>query len=731
MKTERLGLWMGVLFAGCVVAGSQPVAFAESETVDGVEWLFEVEDGGAVVTGANANWYWMGMFPSVLGGYPVTTIGENAFFSGPFNSLGSPNYLYLPDSLSSIRDYAFYYAFNDTNKLWSVWMPSSVTNIGESAFAACRGLAEITLSSGVEVLPHSAFYECSGLRKIEIPDGVTTIEPHAFDGCSGLEELTIPTSVQYVGYHAFKDCTGLKSLTIPQCLCTGEYCTVFSCGDPFYGHIIDTVENLVIQYGTTDIGDYAFLNCFPHGPDYAPDYLPVSVLIPGTVTNIGTAAFSACAGLTDLTIPDSVAGIGDRAFEGTSLQSVMIPDKVTRIGDSTFSMCSRLERVEIPQGVTSIGDETFYMCGRLASLAIPANVTNIGQRAFATCQGLTSLVIPDSVETIGSNVFADCSALETLSVPGSWQTKYVDGVFWSNAAGVPDACSVFYRTVPQGITFVPIGSQTATNRVVLQAYASSGGEVVFSVVSGPGVVTGNMLTFTGAGTVVVHATQPGCGEWMAVSAEQSIEVTKAAQTVVFRPIGAQTAGNTVTLSATATGGGSITYEVVSGPGTLNGKRLTLTAAGVVTVRAVQAGNAKWERAEAVREVVAAEADAAAPIEAAAYESWVRESGLDGGCAPQSVVGANGHENWENYLWDVPPTSTNTLDMDEVEVDEQGNVVFRVGAASARRWYSLQVWRELGGDPEVIDLGRGENGMGVTNEMQGGEWFGRLEVRTEE
>ncbi|MBQ9543526.1 MAG: leucine-rich repeat domain-containing protein, partial [Clostridia bacterium] len=61
-------------------------------------------------------------------------------------------------------------------------------------------------------------------------------------------------------------------------------------------------------------------------------------------------AFSRCSGLTSVTIPDSVTGIGRCAFSGCSgLTSVTIPDGVTSIGDGAFSGCDNLT-VRAPKG---------------------------------------------------------------------------------------------------------------------------------------------------------------------------------------------------------------------------------------------------------------------------------------------------------------------------------------------------------------------------------------------
>ena len=53
--------------------------------------------------------------------------------------------------------------------------------------------------------------------------------------------------------------------------------------------------------------------------------------------------------------------------------------------------------------------------------------------------------------------------------------------------------------------------------LLLNATTSSGLRIIYAVVSGPGVITGNVLRFTGAGEVLVEASQPGSDSYSAAT----------------------------------------------------------------------------------------------------------------------------------------------------------------------------------------------------------------------
>lgn len=163
-------------------------------------------------------------------------------------------------------------------------------------------------------------------------------------------------------------------------------------------------------------------------------------------------------------LPDSLRTIGSYAFRNNKLKGVVIPASVTSIGSSAFSGCSALTSITIPEAVTSIGSSAFYGCSSLYKSAypsglsnpffygvsiayskecsidennviydaektklfyapvtlegayiIPNSVTSIESNAFYGCSALTAITIPEAVTSIGSSAFSGCTSLDTLT----------------------------------------------------------------------------------------------------------------------------------------------------------------------------------------------------------------------------------------------------------------------------------------------------------------------------
>lgn len=118
--------------------------------------------------------------------------------------------------------------------------------------------------------------------------------------------------------------------------------------------------------------------------------------------------------LTTLNFGESVKRIPGLIANECGLTSVVIPDSVTEIGSGAFDHCEALKSVKIGNSVTIIENGAFRDCSSLTSVVIPNSVTKIEDEAFYGCEGLTSVDIPASVTSIGDAAFLGCPLPEDL-----------------------------------------------------------------------------------------------------------------------------------------------------------------------------------------------------------------------------------------------------------------------------------------------------------------------------
>lgn len=169
----------------------------------------------------------------------------------------------------------------------------------------------------------------------------------------------------------------------------------------------------------------------------------------------------------------------------------------------------------------------------------------------------------------------------------------------------------------QTITFTPVPEKTYGDPAFsLTATASSGLPVTFTRISGPATLDNNNVTITGAGTIIVRASQAGSADYNAAPAvDATIVVKKANQTITFEALPDKvTVDAPFPLTASASSKLPISFDV-SGPATISNNMVKLTGdIGKVTIRALQAGSADYnaappvERNFNVNRVLAAETD---------------------------------------------------------------------------------------------------------------------------
>ncbi|WP_436517214.1 Ig-like domain-containing protein [Ekhidna sp. To15] len=167
------------------------------------------------------------------------------------------------------------------------------------------------------------------------------------------------------------------------------------------------------------------------------------------------------------------------------------------------------------------------------------------------------------------------------------------------------------RPATQSIDFQDINGKVFGDEPFdLIASSSSLLPVAFELIDGPASLDGSELTILGAGEIVVSAIQVGNQNILPASIVKVIEVGKADQVISIAPIGDKEISDpTFDVSASVDSELPLTYEILSGPATINGNMITLTGTvGIVQVQVSQAGNENYNAASSTTSFIVSSPD---------------------------------------------------------------------------------------------------------------------------
>ena len=421
---------MLLLLGAFFVVGTNTVSAAQSG-----DYTYTISNNNATITGYTGTGGAI-TIPSTLGGCPVVAIGN-----GAFSGVSSITSVSIPSSVTSIGNSAF-----AGSSLTSVTIPSSVTSIGMHAFTSCPSLTGIyvdpssanyahadgvlynkalttliaypggdvgafTIPSGVTSIGYGAFFDCSSLTLVAIPNSVTLIGNLAFDQCTNLTFVAIGSGATSIGYQAFTNCYALTSMTLGDNITTIGDLAFLNCTSltsmTFLGVTAPTTVGANWTSGTpSSLRGHAYAASNFSSPGNLWNGLMMGAVITGNYT---------------YTVSNNNATITGYTGNGGTIiiPSTLDGYPVVAIGDYAFSSCSSLTSVAMPNNVTSIGYGAFFDCSSLLSVTIPNNVTSIGDTAFDYCSSLLSVTIPNGITTIEQDVFNSCTSLASATIPNS------------------------------------------------------------------------------------------------------------------------------------------------------------------------------------------------------------------------------------------------------------------------------------------------------------------------
>ena len=413
----------------------------------------------------------------------VTEIGRSMF-----KNCSSLTEIVIPDAVTKIGASAF----NGCSSLKELKIPATVVEIGDRAFASCYALNTITVADGntvyksidnvlynkdvTSLMQYAVGNEATALV---IPSTVTEIGASAFAGAANLTTLTIPNSVKTIGKYAFDGCVNVANVTLPVSAVTaiakeGLVNVVITDGTAIPANAFagcDKLETVSLVDTITSVGASAFAGC---------SKLNIIVL-PAEISKIEDAVFENCAALTEIVIPENVTAIGKDAFRGcAALTDITIPKKVASIGLGAFAECSALTAFVVDAENTAfVADNgSLYNKGLTeliqypiaredATVVLPKTVKKIAEGAYLGAINLKELTIPATVTEIGANAFGGCTSITHANVPtwalGKFATENLTHLTVSGGteigAGVLANCLKLESVeIPSTVTVVDAGA---------------------------------------------------------------------------------------------------------------------------------------------------------------------------------------------------------------------------------------------------------------------------------
>jgi hypothetical protein len=116
---------------------------------------------------------------------------------------------------------------------------------------------------------------------------------------------------------------------------------------------------------------------------------------------------------------------GDAFANFSNITEVVIPDSVTSLGSRVFYRCESLEKVTLSKNLRKIPDYTFYGCN-LKSFIVPDNIKEINNGAFGDNYYLKTLYIPSSVVKMD------------MGIADSWQSIPTDLTIYCQVSEKPE-----------------------------------------------------------------------------------------------------------------------------------------------------------------------------------------------------------------------------------------------------------------------------------------------------
>lgn len=346
----------------------------------------------------------------------------------------------MPDTVTTIGNGAFTGGTSDApTNLTSVTLSNNLTSIGEHAFSYCDKLQSIIIPDSVTEIGLCAFYTCRGLKTVQLSANLVTIGNMAFSYCKLLDSIVIPAKVTSIGNYAFCDMYNptpvLKSVFLLGAPPTTGYSVFGTASSSCKIYYINT------QNYTNPWNNYTTA-AFDPSAEYSITYHENggSGSVPAAVTALNSSDTVTLAVAGNLTRElYTFAGWNTKADgSGTSYE---VGQSIT-MGVSNIDLYALWTPIEIQSGDYKFTPATHTITGYTGNggyLVIPStigglSVTTIGAYAFYSDEGnytITGVRIPSSVTTIYGGAFADLHSLNSVFFEGAAPLLHDEGMYCS------------------------------------------------------------------------------------------------------------------------------------------------------------------------------------------------------------------------------------------------------------------------------------------------------------
>lgn len=223
------------------------------------------------------------------------------------------------------------------------------------------------------------------------------------------------------------------------------------------------------------------------------------------------------------------------------------------------------------------------------NFSINATVSSGLDVTFTVVDGGLSLVDSDGSSATFS---IDGAGMSTIEVTNAGDETY---------APLLQTFLIDVAKADQVLTIEPVADQSVeVNTIAINASVDTGLELVYSV-SGPATNDGNEIILNGTlGTVDVTVTQLGSDNYNPVSGAVSFEVVEQSIQSITFALENETVSygaSPITLSATSDANLPVSFEVLSGPGTIDENTLSITGVGQIVIKASNPGDLNYLSAE--------------------------------------------------------------------------------------------------------------------------------------